>query len=216
MLVILVGNLAYFLTGLASLQGPSAGHDGVRHQPSPVRTERNRVPSLFNWITQVGFETEGIAIIVLAGLASPLKAGVSASDGLKVGLIIGAVILQAMLPFVGHAAMLKVLKWLSLPFVALFVIMAIITASKVNLHSTPYGAGWGMVMVFFALVISAGGLGWTENANDIRVPPPEHQQVPASCGRSLSAPESLPSFSRCWARPLRQPWHSRPPLGSPR
>ena len=165
-LVILVGNLAYFLTGLASLQGPLAGTTTFAISRAPFGPNGNRVPSLFNWITQVGFETEGIAIIVLAGLALALKAGVSASTGLKVGLLIGAVLLQAMLPFVGHAAMLKVLKWLSLPFVALFVIMAIITASKVNLHSTPYGAGWGMVMVGLALVIAAGGLGWTENAND--------------------------------------------------
>ena len=44
--------------------------------------------------------------------------------------------------------------------------MAIITASKVNLHVTPHGAGWGGLMVAVALVMSAGGLGWTENAND--------------------------------------------------
>ena len=30
----------------------------------------------------------------------------------------------------------------------------------------PHGAGWGSLFVFLALVISAGGLGWTENAND--------------------------------------------------
>ena len=117
-------------------------------------------------MTQVGYETEGIALVVLAGLALALKAGVSGSTGLKIGLLIGAVAIQALLPFVGHAAMLKVLKWLAFPFVALFAIMAIITASKVNLLVTPHGAGWGGLMVALALVMSAGGLGWTENAND--------------------------------------------------
>jgi nucleobase:cation symporter-1, NCS1 family len=76
------------------------------------------------------------------------------------------VAIQAVLPVLGHAAVLKVLKWLSIPFVILFVIMAIITTSKVKLHAVPHGAGWGLLMVFLALVISAGGLGWTENAND--------------------------------------------------
>jgi purine-cytosine permease-like protein len=61
---------------------------------------------------------------------------------------------------------LKVLKWLAIPFVILFVIMAIITTSKVNLHSAPHGAGWGSMFVALALVISVGGLGWTENGND--------------------------------------------------
>jgi purine-cytosine permease-like protein len=165
--IIIIANLAsYVLTGLASLQGPLAGTTAFTISRASFGARGNRVPSLFNWVTQVGYETEGIALVVLAGLALALKAGVSASTGLKVGLLIGAVLIQALLPFVGHAAMLKVLKWLTFPFAALFVVMAIITASKVNLHVTQHGAGWGGLMVGLALIMSAGGLGWTENAND--------------------------------------------------
>jgi NCS1 family nucleobase:cation symporter-1 len=165
-LVILVGNLFYLLTGFASLQGPQAGTTTFAISRASFGPNGNRVPSVFNWATQVGFEIEGIALIVLAGVALAAKAGVSAGDGLKVALLIGAVLIQACLPFIGHAAMLKVLRWLSFPFIALFVIMAIITASKVNLTAVHHGAGWGAVMVGLALVISAGGLGWTENGND--------------------------------------------------
>ncbi len=103
---------------------------------------------------------------MLAGVALAAKAGVSAGDGLKAALLIGAVLIQACLPLIGHAAMLRVLRWLAFPFIALFVIMAIITAGKVHLTAVPHGAGWGSVLVAMALVISAGGLGWTENAND--------------------------------------------------
>ncbi len=165
-LVILLGNLFYLLTGFASLQGPVAGTTTFAISRAPFGPNGNRAPSLFNWVTQVGFETEGIALIVLAGVALAAKAGVSAGDGLKAVLLIAAVLIQACLPLVGHAAMLRVLRWLSFPFIALFVIMAIITASKVNLTAVPHGAGWGSVLVGLALVISAGGLGWTENAND--------------------------------------------------
>ena len=62
--------------------------------------------------------------------------------------------------------MLKVLRWLTYPFIVLFVVMAIITAGKVHLNEIPHGAGWGSLFVALALVVSAGGLGWTENAND--------------------------------------------------
>src|SRR5215472_2955639 len=165
-LVILLGNLAYLLTGFASLQGPAAGTTTFAISRAPFGPNGNRMPSLFNWATQVGFEIEGIALIVLAGVALAAKAGVTAGDGLKAALLIGAVLIQACLPFIGHAAMMRVLRWLAFPFIALFVIMAIITASKVNLTSVHHGAGWGSVMVGLALVISAGGLGWTENAND--------------------------------------------------
>jgi NCS1 family nucleobase:cation symporter-1 len=165
--IIALGNLAsYTLTGFTSLQGPLAGTTAFTISRASFGPTGNRVPSLFNWVTQVGYETEGIALVVLAGLALAAKAEVSASTGLKIGLLIGAVLIQALLPFVGHAAMLKVLKWLAFPFVALFIIMAIITAGKVNLHITPHGAGWGGLMVALALIMSAGGLGWTENAND--------------------------------------------------
>jgi purine-cytosine permease-like protein len=165
-LVILIGNLFYLLTGFASLQGPLAGTTTFAISRAPFGPNGNRAPSVFNWATQVGFEIEGIALIVLAGVALAAKAGISAGDGLKAALLIGAVLIQACLPLVGHAAMLKVLRWLAFPFIALFVIMAIITASKVNLTAVHHGAGWGAVMVALALVISAGGLGWTENAND--------------------------------------------------
>ena len=165
--IIVIGNLAsYFLSGLTSLQGPQAGTTAFTISRASFGPSGNRVPSFFNWLTQVGYETEGIALVVLAGLALATKAHVAGSTGLKIGLLIGAVLIQALLPFVGHTAMLKVLKWLAFPFVVLFAIMAIITASKVNLHVTLHGAGWGGLMVALALVISAGGLGWTENAND--------------------------------------------------
>lgn len=164
--IIIIGNLFYVLTGLASLQGPVAGTTAFTVSRAAFGPRGNRVPSLFNWVTQVGFEVEGIALIVLVAVAMFAKGGVQAGTALKAVLIIAAVLVQALLPLVGHAAMLKVLKWLAYPFVVLFVIMAIITASKVNLHVTPHGAGWGSLMVVLALVISAGGLGWTENASD--------------------------------------------------
>lgn len=172
--VILIGNLFYLLTGFASLQGPRAGTTTFAISRAPFGPNGNRVPSFFNWVTQVGFEIEGIVLIVLAAVALFAKAGVTAGDGLKVALLIVAILIQACLPFVGHAAMVRVLRWLAFPFIALFVIMAIITASKVNLTAVPHGAGWGSVFVGLALVISAGGLGWTENGNDYsRYLPPE-------------------------------------------
>jgi nucleobase:cation symporter-1, NCS1 family len=164
--IILIGNLFYVLTGLASVQGPRAGTTAFAISRAPFGPNGNRLPSFFNWVTQVGFEIEGIALIVLAAIALTTKAGFMAGTPAKVIFIIIAVAIQAVLPLLGHAAVLSVLRWLSIPFVVLFVVMAIITTSKVNLHVPPHGAGWGALLVFLALVVSAGGLGWTENAND--------------------------------------------------
>jgi nucleobase:cation symporter-1, NCS1 family len=165
-LVILIGNLTYTLTGLASLQGPQAGTTTFAISRAPFGPRGNKLPSFFNWITQVGFEIEGIALIVFAAILIASKAGFTAGTAAKVIFIIVAVAIQAVLPLLGHTAVLRVLKWLAIPFVVLFAIMAALTTSKVNLDVPAHGASWGAVTIFLALVIAAGGLGWTENAND--------------------------------------------------
>jgi nucleobase:cation symporter-1, NCS1 family len=164
-IVILIGNLFYLLTGLASLQGPQAGTTAFGVSRAPFGPNGNRVPSVFNWITQVGFEIEGIALIVFAAIALAGQAGMSTVPvGLKVVFLIVAVAIQAVLPLLGHAAVLKVLRLLALPFVVLFAIMAVFVVHRY--HAGPPSTSWGSLTIFLALVISAGGLGWTENAND--------------------------------------------------
>jgi nucleobase:cation symporter-1, NCS1 family len=164
--VILIGNLFYLLTGLASLQGPEAGTTVFAISRAPFGPRGNKLPTFFNWVTQVGFEIEGIALIVFAAILLSQKAGLSPGVPAKVIFIIAAVLIQAVLPWLGHAAVLKVLRLLAIPFVVLFAVMAGLTVSKVNLHVPAHGASWGALTIFLALVIAAGGLGWTENGND--------------------------------------------------
>ena len=164
--VILIGNLSYFLTGLASLQGPAAGTTTFGISRAPFGPTGNRLVSFFNWVTQVGFEIVGISLIVFATILLASKAGLTVDSGAKIVIIVLAVAIQSVLPLLGHAAVLKVLRWLAIPFVVLFAVMAALTASKVNLHVPAYGASWGAATIFLALVIAAGGLGWTENGND--------------------------------------------------
>ena len=165
-LVTVIGNVSYVLTGLASLQGPRAGTTTFGISRAPFGPNGNRLPSFFNWVTQVGFEIEGIALIVFAAILLTTKAGFTAGTPAKIIFIIVAIAIQAVLPLLGHAAVLQVLRWLAVPFIVLFAIMAVLATSKVNLHVPAHGASWGAMTIFLALVIAAGGLGWTENAND--------------------------------------------------
>ncbi len=164
--VIVVGNLFYLLTGLASVQGPEAGTTTFAISRAPFGPAGNKMPSLFNWLTQVGFEIEGIALIVFAAILLTSKAGFTAGAPAKVAFVILAVAVQAVLPLLGHAAVLRVLRWLAIPFVVLFAVMAALTSSRAHLHAAPHGASWGALTIVLALVIAAGGLGWTENGND--------------------------------------------------
>ncbi|MHB1928200.1 MAG: purine-cytosine permease family protein [Acidimicrobiales bacterium] len=165
-LAILVGNLAYAFLGLASLQGPEAGTTAFAISRAPFGRNANRLPSLFNWLTQVGFEVEGLYIIVAVVIAMFHRGGVQVGTGLKVVFIVGAVLLQFVIPFLGHATITRVLKNLSYVFIVVFVVMAILVIPNVNLTHFHQHASWAIWTTGLVLIISAGGLGWTENGND--------------------------------------------------
>ena len=118
--VIVLGNLSFFLLGLCSLQGPNAGTTVFAINRAPFGPNGSRPISFFNWITQIGFEVEGLILIVGAGLVLMIKAGYLPGDPAKVVLVIVAVLIQGILPFLGHAAIVKTLRLLVLPFVVLF------------------------------------------------------------------------------------------------
>jgi nucleobase:cation symporter-1, NCS1 family len=165
-LAILVGNAFYVVLGFASLQGPETGTTAFMVSRAPFGRNGNRPVSLFNWITQVGFEVEGIAIIVFVLEAMFNRGGIHANDALKVVLILAAVAIQFVVPSLGHATITKLLRYLAFLFIPLFIIMAILVVPHVHpttLHQHVSFAIWTTAVV---LIVSAGGLGWTENGND--------------------------------------------------
>jgi NCS1 family nucleobase:cation symporter-1 len=164
-LVTLVGNISYLVTGIGSLQGPAAGTSVFAITRAPFGPVGARLVSAFNWITQVGYETEGLALVVLAGLALADKAGLHSSTGLKVALIVAAAAIQLVLPLLGHGTMLRVLRLLAVPFIVLFIVLAILTLPKVHLGGGSH-ANLATMLVALALVLSSGGYGWVMNASD--------------------------------------------------
>jgi nucleobase:cation symporter-1, NCS1 family len=172
-LVIVLGNLSYLIAGIGSLQGPRAGTAAFTINRAPFGPNGAKIIAVFNWATQVGFEIEGLALVVLAGLALFNKAGVGSSSGLKVALIIAAACIQLTLPLFGHRAMLRVLRALVIPFVVLFVVLTILSIGKVHLSAGSNGS-WQVMFAALALILSAGGYGWPMNANDFsRYLPPD-------------------------------------------
>jgi len=79
-IVIVLGNLSYFLLGLCSLQGPNAGTTVFAINRAPFGPNGGRPISFFNWITQIGFEVEGLILIVGASMVLMIKAGFLPGD----------------------------------------------------------------------------------------------------------------------------------------
>lgn len=177
-IIIVIGNLSWFLVGLTSLQGPQAGTTTFGVNRAPFGPNGSRLISTFNWFTQIGFEIEGIILIVYAGTVLAYQGGVHdalSSTLLKSLLIVGAVGVQVVLPFLGHATMAKVLRWLIVPFIAIYVVLGIIAGQHASV-SAPAGSwvNWQLWTAGLAFVIALSGLGWTENGNDFsRYCPPD-------------------------------------------
>jgi len=166
-LVILVGNLFYALLGLASLQGPKTGTTAFMVSRAPFGQNGNRLVALFNWVTQVGFEIEGIYFVVATVILLFALHGTVLNGPAKVVVIIVAALLQMIVPLLGHATISKILRYLAYVFIVFFAVLAGFTFERLHLstfHAKPVSfAVWTTALV---LIISVGGLGWTENGND--------------------------------------------------
>ena len=82
--LIIIGNLSYFLLGLASLQAPQTGTTVFAINRASYGPNGSRLISLFNWLTQIGFEVEGLILIVGAALVLQTKAGFAGGTPAKV------------------------------------------------------------------------------------------------------------------------------------
>jgi NCS1 family nucleobase:cation symporter-1 len=164
--VIIIGNISYFLLGLASLQGPETGTTAFMISRAPFGTRGSRLLSFFNWITQLGFETEGLILIVGAALVLSQMAGVHISSPLKVVYIVLAAAIQAVMPYLGHATMVKVLRALIIPFGAIFVLLAFYDFKHGSASFKGFGGGWELFTAGLAFTFALSGLGWTECGND--------------------------------------------------
>jgi nucleobase:cation symporter-1, NCS1 family len=164
---ILIGNIFYAFLGFASLQGPQTGTTAFMVSRAPFGQNGNRMVALFNWVTQVGFEIEGIFFVVATVILLFSIHGTTLDTAAKIVVIILAALLQMVVPLLGHATISKVLRYLGYIFIAFFAVLAGFTFDRLHLstfHTKPVTfAVWTTALV---LIISVGGLGWTENGND--------------------------------------------------
>ena len=164
--LILIGNLSFFLVGIASLQGPEAGTTGFTINRAPFGVQGSKLFAFFNWITLLGFETEGLILIVGAALVLLQMASIHVSSGSEVLLIIFAAGIQAVVPYFGHATMVKVIRVMIIPFAAIFVLLAYFDMKHALPSYTGVGGGWELYSAALAFVFALSGLGWTNCAND--------------------------------------------------
>jgi len=162
---IAIGNLTWVITGLCSLAGPAAGTTTFAINRVPFGGQGNRPIAFFNWIMQLGYEVLDLVLMTLAVTALLALGGITPSTPATVAIALGLAVIQSILPIIGHAAITRVLRTLVVPFAALFLVLAWLTAAKLQITAVA-PAGWTAFLGGIALAISASGLGWTPNAAD--------------------------------------------------
>ncbi len=186
--LIIIGNLSFFLLGVASLQGPETGTTAFAISRASFGSRGSRLMSFFNWITQLGFETEGLILIVGAAIVLTQMAGIHVSSTLKVIFIILAAAIQAVMPYLGHATMVKILRALIIPFGLIFVVVAIFDFKHGSGSYKASQGGWPLYTAGLAFVFALSGLGWTECGNDYTRYLPRESKKSAIVGWIFSAP----------------------------
>jgi len=167
LVVILLGNLSFFLLGLTSLQGPITGTATFAINRASFGLNGGRLPAFFNWCMLVGLEGLGIALAVIAILTLAHAVGWSASDTVwfKVVVILLVATLQVFIPTLGHATIMVVQKALAWVFTLFFVLVAIMIAGRAQFSSGHMGTIADLT-VGFAWMVSGGGISWTNTGSD--------------------------------------------------
>jgi len=167
MVLIVVGNLSWLLVGLCSLQGPTTGTTTFGVNRAAFGPRGSRGLALCNWITMIGFEVEGLILIVGASLVLAGQAGLHPGTPLKVAIVLVAVGVQTLLPVFGHATMTTVLRWMIVPFLVIFAAVAALCLGHGHLAAPGSGGTtWQLWSLGLAFTITLSGLSWTECGND--------------------------------------------------
>jgi len=167
LLAIVVGNLFYVVLGWASLQGPEAGTTAFMISRAPFGKNGSRPVALFNWVTQVGFEVEGVYFVVATVILLFLHYGTALGTPAKLAVIVVAALVQLIMPLLGHPTITKMLRYLAYVFIVFFAVLAGFTFGRLHLSTFHRpSASWAVWTTALVLIISVGGLGWTENGND--------------------------------------------------
>jgi NCS1 family nucleobase:cation symporter-1 len=74
-------------------------------------------------------------------------------------------LIQGVMPFLGHATIVKTLRSLAIPFVILFAIVLGFTAGHAHFGGA-HSADWQTCLEGLAFTFALSGLGWTECGND--------------------------------------------------
>ncbi|MFH9069097.1 purine-cytosine permease family protein [Streptomyces alboflavus] len=176
LLVIVAGNLFWLLTGLLAISGPAAG------TPSEVITRAiygirgNRVNNaVVGWMISVCYFALNLAAAATAAFALVEKAGVGATTGVKIAVVLVIAAVTLTIGVYGHGLIMKLYLPITLALTAVFAVVAIAVLRHTDFSYAPpaplRGAELWTVLVAGVTLIASAPLSYTTSADFARYLP---------------------------------------------
>ncbi|WP_099021663.1 purine-cytosine permease family protein [Mycolicibacterium palauense] len=162
---IIIANFTWCIAAMTSFAGNASGTTAFVTSRAPFGYRGGRIASFFNWLSQLVFETSGLYMVVVAVLALLDSWGMSKSMVVTVAVVISVIIIQGVLPRLGHGAIQKAMRLLVIPAIVFFSILAVLTLGKIQPGSVP-DADLPLFVTGLAVAMSVSGVSWMANASD--------------------------------------------------
>lgn len=154
--VVIAGYSVYWLVGYASIPGTRAGTVTLIISRGIFGSRGNIVPSLFSWLTNVGWEAVNLVLASFALFSLCQQFGFNPSTAEKGFLVLGLAVITFGVGILGHATIMlmqNVLTWI-LGAVMLGLIPQVYTAATATPLAPVVGADISTLMIALSLTIA--------------------------------------------------------------
>ncbi|MFH8629168.1 purine-cytosine permease family protein [Streptomyces lydicus] len=176
LVVIVVGNLFWALTGLLAISGPAAG------APSEVITRAmygilgNRVNNaVTGWMISVCYFALNLAAAATAAFSLVTRTGIPTTTGVKVAVVVAIAALTLTISVYGHALIVKLYLPITLVLTAVFAVVAFHVLRHTDFSyapaTPPTGTGLWAALLGGVTLIASGPLSYTTSADFSRYLP---------------------------------------------
>jgi nucleobase:cation symporter-1, NCS1 family len=161
--------VSFLLVGFVSLAGRLAGAPTLVLSRAPFGVVGNALPTLFSYVSLVGFEIILTSLATLAVQTVLGRLGMHTGDGaLAVGFVIIAALAIA-ISLLGHATIQRVQTWFTVAFGLLTMPFIALEVGKVDWRSVatlPHGRLVAGLIGGISIIMAGTGLTWTNAAAD--------------------------------------------------
>lgn len=164
--IVVGGVLCYPVVGIVALAGIKGSAPTMVLSRAAFGFHGNKLPTLFVYLSLVGWETVSIALGALA--TRTILVRISPELGTTTALAVGfaiTVVLSVIVGVYGYELIMRVQKWITIVVAVMTVGYLVVILPKLNFDSATHAGGFALVLGGIALVI-ANGIGWAAGGAD--------------------------------------------------